>query len=392
MPGKETLYKARKPDKGKIRTNVMEQIYKDMVELSPDGIFAIDADGKIISCNTAATALLGYSKEELIGRHFARVGVFRPEDIQIYTEAFDSLVAGQPTEPAEISITHKNGSQRTVDIRVGVIRLDDRVIIQITARDITERIRMEQEIRQKNRELMETQEQLVRSEKLAAIGQLASGVGHELRNPLGAIKNAAYFIRRKLAATDIPAKEPRIPEFLDIIDEEVNTANKVITDLLGFSRISKPVVSPASVLLMVEDALERSPLPDEIEKLVDLGPEVPDALVDADQMRQVFTNIIANASQAMPEGGRLTIRARGGGNSVIIEFEDTGCGIPQDNLKKIFDPLFTTKAKGIGLGLSVCKSIVERHGGSIGVASETGKGATFTITLPASPPQAQTAR
>jgi len=111
-------------------------------------------------------------------------------------------------------------------------------------------------------------------------------------------------------------------------------------------------------------------------------------MVDADQMRQVFTNIITNAQQAMPDGGRLTIRAKSKGKSVTIEFSDSGCGIPAGNIKKIFDPLFTTRAKGIGLGLSVCKNMLERHGGDITAASEPGRGATFTVSLPVatSPP------
>ena len=239
-----------------------------------------------------------------------------------------------------------------------------------------------EELQSANDELREAQEQLIRSEKLAAIGQLASGVGHELRNPLGAIKNAAFYVRRKVARTDLPTTEPRVPEFLDIIDGEVNAANKVITDLLGFSRVAKPTVSPANLADIIDDTLKLTPLPENIELARDIDENLPRVMVDADQIRQVFGNIILNAQQAMADGGRLDIRARSNGEFMEVAFADTGSGIPETEINKIFDPLFTTKAKGIGLGLSVSKSILERHGGDIRVDSEVGKGTTFTMSLP----------
>ena len=233
-----------------------------------------------------------------------------------------------------------------------------------------------------NKELRETQEQLIRSEKLAAIGQLASGVSHELRNPLGAIKNAVFYIRRRVARTELPTTEPRVLEFLDIMDEEVNVANKVITDLLGFSRVAKPTVSPVNAAGVIEDALRHAPQPENIDLVKNINENLPMVMVDADQIRQVFINIILNAQQAMSKDGRLDIHARSKGEFVEVEFTDTGIGIPESDVNKIFDPLFTTKAKGIGLGLSVCKSILEKHDGDIRVESEVGRGTTFTVSLP----------
>jgi len=232
-----------------------------------------------------------------------------------------------------------------------------------------------------NKELRQTQEQLIRTEKLAAIGQLASGVGHELRNPLGAIKNAVFYIRRRIVKTDLATTEPRMLEFLDIMDGEVDAANKVISDLLGFSRVAKPTVSPVSITGVIEDALKHTPLPENVDLARDIDGNLPMVRVDADQIQQVFINIILNALQAMTEGGRLNIRARSKGGFVEVEFTDTGSGIPESVIDKIFDPLFTTKAKGVGLGLSVCKGILERHGGDIQVESEVGKGTTFTVSL-----------
>ena len=395
----------------------LESLYRDMVELSPDSIFTIDTKGVVTSCNAAATKMLGYSKDEVRGKHFTKLGTLRLGDIPKYLKVLRSVLAGKVTEPLEVAFHRKDGTLRLVDVRISLLKVGGKTIIQTSARDITERKRMEQEIQEKNEqldaqneelrsaneelqateeelratneelqasneELRETQEQLIRSEKLAAIGQLASGVGHELRNPLGAIRNAVFYVRRRIGNTDLPTTEPRVLEFLDIIDEEVNAANKVITDLLGFSRVAKPTVSPVSIAGVIEDALKHTPLPEDVDLAKDIDKNLPMVMVDADQIRRVFINIVLNALQAMTEGGRLDIRARSKGDFVEVEFTDSGSGIPKSAINKIFDPLFTTKAKGIGLGLSVCKNILERHSGDIRVESEVGQGTTFTVSLP----------
>ena len=395
----------------------LESLYRDMVELSPDSIFTIDTKGVVTSCNAAATKMLGYSKDEVRGKHFTKLGTLRLGDIPKYLKVLRPVLAGKVTEPLEVAFHRKDGTLRLVDVRISLLKVGGKTIIQTSARDITERKRMEQEIQEKNEqldaqneelrsaneelqateeelratneelqasneELRETQEQLIRSEKLAAIGQLASGVGHELRNPLGAIRNAVFYVRRRIGNTDLPTTEPRVLEFLDIIDEEVNAANKVITDLLGFSRVAKPTVSPVSIAGVIEDALKHTPLPEDVDLAKDIDKNLPMVMVDADQIRRVFINIVLNALQAMTEGGRLDIRARSKGDFVEVEFTDSGSGIPKSAINKIFDPLFTTKAKGIGLGLSVCKNILERHSGDIRVESEVGQGTTFTVSLP----------
>jgi signal transduction histidine kinase len=243
------------------------------------------------------------------------------------------------------------------------------------ARNITERRRAEEALKA-------AQERLIRSEKLAAIGQLASGVGHELRNPLGAIKTAVQYVKRKVAASELPASEPKALEFLSLIDEEVDRANKVITDLLSFSRVAKPAVSLVKVEGIIRDALNHVAVPGNVNLVTGVSPELPMVMVDAGQIQQVFVNVILNALEAMPEGGRLEIRASSKDDSVTVECTDTGSGIPEAVVGKIFEPLFTTKAKGIGLGLAMSKSIMERHGGDIGVRSKEGEGTTFTLSLP----------
>jgi len=233
-----------------------------------------------------------------------------------------------------------------------------------------------------NRDLRETQEQLIRSEKLAAIGKLAGGVGHELRNPLGAIKNAVYYIRGKLANSELAKTEPRIMEFLGIVDDEISSSNKIISDLLNFSRVGKPAVSPAKIRDVMEDTLSHITLPEGVQVINELDAGLPEVEIDADQIRQVFVNIATNAIQSMPEGGKLTIGARKRDKFLEIAISDTGDGISEELIGKIFDPLFTTRAKGIGLGLAVCKSIIDRHGGAIDVESKAGGGTTFRVKLP----------
>ncbi len=239
-----------------------------------------------------------------------------------------------------------------------------------------------EELQAASDELREAQEQLIRSERLAAIGQLAGGVGHELRNPLGAIKNAVYYVRGKVTSSELAQKEPRVTEFLNIVDDEISASNKIINDLLGFSRVGKPAVSPTRIEKVIEAALSRTTIPENIELVKKLDAGSPDIEIDSDQIQQVLVNVITNAVQAMPEGGKLAIGARKGNEFVEMKITDTGCGIPEEAIDKIFDPLFTTKAKGIGLGLAVCRSIIERHQGIIEVESKVGKGTTFTIKLP----------
>ncbi len=239
-----------------------------------------------------------------------------------------------------------------------------------------------EELTTANEELQETQDQLVRTERLAAIGQLAGGVGHELRNPLGAIKNAVYYIKGRLAKSELVAKEPRVMEFLDIVEDEVGASNKIINDLLGFSRVSKPMVAPTPVRGLIAEALSKVPIPENVQLSQDIDSDSTEVAVDAEQIQQVLANVIANAVQAMPEGGRLTISARVKKGFLELEVTDTGSGIADENKDKIFEPLFTTKAKGIGLGLAVSKSIIDRHGGQIEARSAVDRGTTFTIRLP----------
>ncbi|MFQ6131690.1 MAG: sensor histidine kinase [Armatimonadota bacterium] len=240
-----------------------------------------------------------------------------------------------------------------------------------------------EELERNKRELEETQAQLVASQKLAALGQLAGSVAHELRNPLGAIKNAAYFLRRKYGGG-----EEQVATLLSVIDQEIATGDRIISSLLDFCRAEPLKLRPTDVSACLEAALEKLEGSDGVSVVRKLPPDLPLIAGDASQLYLVFTNIIANAIQAMPEGGELRVEARSGNGVVEVAVHDTGVGIPEQDLERIFEPLYTTKTHGIGLGLVVCKTLVERHGGEIEVTSTPGQGSSFAVRLPVASAQA----
>ncbi len=243
-------------------------------------------------------------------------------------------------------------------------------------------VELEKQVQERTAELRETQERLVRTERLAAIGELSAGVAHELRNPLGAIKNAAYYIKGKVRGSDLVKDNPRIGEFLEIMGEEVDTSNQIITDLMDFARVNPSQFSPTALESVVEQALSRAAIKKNVNLIKEFPPALPKVLADSEQLRRAFANLIKNADEAMPKGGTLTISAKATDGFVELQFRDTGGGISDADLPKVFDPLFTTKPRGIGLGLAIVKQIIERHAGSISVTSKPGEGATFTIRLP----------
>ncbi len=246
---------------------------------------------------------------------------------------------------------------------------------------------LEARVEARTQELREAQEKLVRHERLAVLGQLAGGVGHELRNPLSVINNALYFLR--LTQPEAPEK---VREYLGIIAAETQTADKIINDLLEFSRIKAVDLEQVSLTDLVARTLGRYPIPETVQLTLNLPEDLPKAYVDPQQMTQVLGNLVLNACQAMTSG--LSADATNGGELILsaapaaeagyllLTVRDTGPGITPENLKKLFEPLFTTKAKGIGLGLAVSQKLVEANGGKITVESELGTGTTFTIWLP----------
>jgi len=217
-----------------------------------------------------------------------------------------------------------------------------------------------------------------RGERLAAIGQVAGGVAHELRNPLNVVKTSVYYLVNARKPT--PAKTA---EHLQRIEKHVVLADGVITALSNFARTPVPSMQPFPVEQCVREAVDGNILPESVAVAIDCPPALPPALADAEQIRIVLSNLIRNAKDAMPEGGRLHITGRHRDGSVEVAVLDTGVGIAPENLKHITEPLYSTKARGLGLGLALARAILDKNRGSLHVVSELGKGSTFTVRLQA---------
>lgn len=361
--------------------------FQNLFEQSSSPIFILNPDtGRCLNANVAAEELTGYTREELAQRNI--FDLCDPREHYRLMNDLKSLAEGSRPKESELSIIRKDGSARTVASSIKILPYGDQRVIQWIMRDVTDLKHSEQ----KERDL---QHQLVRSERLSHVGRLAASVAHELKNPLGAIRNAVYYIRNALKNNPLLETDPHLKEILKLAEEEIDGAVVIIGELLDFSR----VVQLAPRKTQINDLLEKLPsvvsIPENIEVRWDLDLTLPSAQVDPDRLSQVFINITSNAVQAMAQGGKLTFKsqfvvesAEDGGSvqRVFVTIEDTGPGIEPIHLAKIFEPLFTTKARGTGLGLAISSNIIEKHGGVIQVNSQVGKGTSFTIKLPLNSP------
>jgi signal transduction histidine kinase len=247
--------------------------------------------------------------------------------------------------------------------------------------ELTKNIELQHELEKHSENLEKLVEEktveLRKSERMATIGQLAGMVGHDLRNPLTSIASAAYYLKKK-ADPNLTEKEK---EMIPTIEKSVDNSNKIISELLDYSReinLNRSETDPKSLL---EETLTLLEIPEKI-TLVNNTEKEPKFTADKDKMQRVFVNLIRNALDAMPNGGTLTIKSGKSESNVVFSFADTGLGMSEGTLQKLWTPLFTTKASGMGLGLPICKRFVEAHNGTIAVTSSLSKGTTFTIDLP----------
>lgn len=229
-------------------------------------------------------------------------------------------------------------------------------------------------------DLRQTISQLLQAERRSSLAEIASGVVHEIRNPLGAIKGAVEILEDELAI-DSPRRE-----FAHIAKTEVERIDKLVQEFFHFARAKEPNKQPTNineVICSVRLLVEHQAASQNVEIKDELAKNLPLGFVDAEQIKQVLLNLSINSLQAMPEGGKLTLRTVHSEGNIQIEIEDTGCGITEDIKSKIFDPFFTTKDKGLGLGLSVAYKIVNQHNGEISISNQEG-GTKFRLSLPLS--------
>jgi PAS domain S-box-containing protein len=266
----------------------------------------------------------------------------------------------------------------------------DRVLVYLI--DITDRKQAEEATRKAQAELIEQRQhekehaeaelarmrdRLVRATRLAAIGQVSASIAHDLRNPLGTVRNAAYYLERRL-----PKDQPEVAEYLGIINQEVAAADRIIANLLAVARAKAPIKQDVDVGQAIREALAGTGQAEAVRLRMTLAPEPFIVRADPDQMGQVFRNLVTNAVEAMGGGGEIVVEAARDADGDSIVLRDTGPGVAQEIREIVFEPLITTKAKGIGLGLTICHQIIECHGGGIELIDKDKPGAAFRIRLP----------
>jgi PAS domain S-box-containing protein len=366
-----------------------EARYRNIFNAAYDVIYTIEPDGTLSSISPSAERMTGWRPEEWIGKHFAPV--VHPDDQSRVQVVLDRLFAGETYPGAEIRIVTKSGAYLDTEFTAAMHHRDGSPVVVGVLRDISARKRAEEQVRKLNeglertvrertRALLDAQQELVRSERLSMLGQVAGSVGHELRNPLGVMSNAVYFLKSVLTDADDITRE-----YLDIIQSEIMDADRIVEDLLDSVRVKPPHPETVSLAPLLEQSLAKCAIPESVTVRLEIPEEIPPLWVDAMQMMQVFRNLISNGVEAMPGGGVLVVRAvtDKGEKRVTIHVTDSGSGMTPEHREKLFQPLYTTKARGIGLGLSVVKNLAEANGGRVEVESEPGLGSTFSVSMPA---------
>jgi two-component system, NtrC family, sensor histidine kinase AtoS len=334
---------------------------ENILSTMPDSLILADLDGKIIRVNPSMADFSGYSEGELLGK--ACMGLFEEETDG--SNLMSELVSVREIRGYETTFKTKQGQTRTTLFSGSVVKSKRGQDIGFTMvfHDITSRKELEQK--------------LVKAERFASIGELAGMIGHDLRNPLTSIQGAAYYLKVKYA------KDLNDPgrDMLVTIERSIEYSNKIINDLLDYSRDIKLEKEETNPQILVLNARSLISHPENV-KVINLTLDAPAFQVDIGKMTRVLVNIFKNAFDAMLEGGTLTITSATVGDNVEIKVQDTGVGMSEETLGRLWTPLFTTKAKGMGFGLPICKRIVEAHGGKLITESALGKGTSFTIVLP----------
>jgi PAS domain S-box-containing protein len=369
-----------------------EKKFKSIFEGARDGILAADAKTKkFVLANPRICEITGYSEKELL-----RLGVedIHPEkDLPYVIDAFTKQLQRKIEIGRDMPVLRKDRNVIYCDINSYLLEVGERKLLVGLFRDVTERKKMEtqlkeysehleEKVEERTNQLKKAQEQLLKAERFAAIGEVANMVGHDLRNPLQSIENAAYYLNTELSNISAPVPiSQKTMEMLKVINDSINHADKIILDLQDFSGTKKPILEKTDINAIVKETMSQFQIPKNVKLISELD-RLPEIKADKNQMKRVFLNLTSNALQAMENGGTLTVSTKTANGFVEVSFKDTGAGIAKENKEKLFTPLFTTKAKGMGMGLPICKKFVESHGGSIEVETEEGKGSTFRVKLP----------
>jgi len=354
-------------------------------------VFVKDRDHRWVWVNDALCELVGHPREALLGRTdhdffpAEQADFFHLKDRQAFEGGVTVTIEAEPITDA----AHRTHVLATTKVPLrdasGEITHLVGIIHDITQlKSVEEKLRLsnddlERRVEDRTRALRETQHALLRKERLVVLGQLSGGLAHQIRTPLTTISNAVAVLRRKLADT----ADDEIREVLRILSEEVWEANRIITDLLDFARVRPPTCALLPVAALVDGALAAANPGPDVTVIREVREELL-AWVDERQTRDAIANVVRNALEAMGVGGRLTVRAVAAPPYASICVEDTGPGLSSEALVHLFEPLVTTKALGLGLGLTTARALIENQGGDLRYAGSDGEGARFEIRIPLS--------
>ncbi len=358
------------------RVTEMESYVASLTRDSYDAILGVDPDGTIRSWNRGAWVIFGWEPEEIIGQSYKKM---MPSDVDAQGEFTRMLRAlerrGFANDEEAVRLT-KDGRRVLVSVTRTALKnvAGEFVGFSAVMRDITERKRME--------------ERLIHNERMAAFGELAAILAHEIKNPLNSMVINIEVLKGHLAAID-PAAREKTEKYMRVLTDEMQRLNKVIRGFLDFAKPVALTFSDTQVNQVLRDLVDlvgHQARKHAVEIELDLQDGLPHVSGDALQLKQAFLNLVLNAIHAMPQGGTLTLttRALDGRRQVRTSISDTGTGISEEQREKIFDLFYTTKEEGSGLGLPTVQRVVGSHGGKISVESAVGKGTTFHITFPAS--------
>ena len=376
------------------RKKVEESVAKqaELIDLSPDAIIVRKLNGIITFWSKGAENLYGWSKDEAIGQDID--SLIKPEFSQPFEEILNKIKQ-EGKWSGEFFDTCKNGGKVAVQSYwLAKFGADCKIVELLESNvDITERVKLQVKLQESALRVKEHANQMEElanqraaqlkdAERLAAIGAIAGMVGHDLRNPLQSITGEVYLAKEELKALSESEQKTSLQESIEIIADQINYMDKIVSDLHAFVTPVEAHKQMVEVKQLVIAVLEQISIPQNIERLIHLQHDLV-VSVDPELLKRVIINLVTNAVQAMPNGGDLSVKTEiSNAGEVQIIVGDTGVGISDDVKPKIFTPLFTTKAKGQGFGLAVCKRVMEAQGGKVTFESQLGKGTTFIVRLP----------
>jgi PAS domain S-box-containing protein len=374
------------------QAEVLESIFENL----GDGVVVAGRDGGFVMFNPAAERILGLGMTDIPKERWSEVyGTYYPDRVTPFPWnelPLARALLGKETRETEMFIRHPTIPEGVYISVTGTPLQTDGVVsgAVVVFRDITQRTRAAQademralaeqqmiERRRVENELEKLRDELVRQTRFSAIGELAASIAHDLRNPLGAVRNSIFYLDRR-----VPDDSPDWKRHLDIMGQEIGTANRIIDNLLDMGRTRTPSKETLDLARVIRDAFAH--IGDEGQIELDLRLEPDPFLIHADrnQIQRLLGNLVTNAAQALGHHGRIIVEAHREEHTDSIAVHDDGVGVPPELRSRIFEPLFTTRAKGTGLGLAICRRIAGHHGGTIELV-ETGKqGSCFELRLP----------